>query len=133
MMGSGNRQWPYYFLTGSAGTGKSFVIHHFRAHLQQTRKKYMVLAPTGVAAQNIEGITIHSALKISSTNTISYSSYKTLIFNSENLQNEIRQIKTLIIDEISMVSANLLTFVSDLFAKLHQKITGRLAVLTYLS
>jgi len=120
MMGSGNRQWPYYFLTGSAGTGKSFVIHHFRAHLQQTRKKYMVLAPTGVAAQNIEGITIHSALKISSTNTTSYSSYKTLIFNSENLQNEIRQIKTLIIDEISMVSANLLTFISDLFAKLHQ-------------
>src|SRR6185312_5478856 len=83
------------------------------------QKKYMMLAPTGVAAQNIEDTTIHSTLKISSMNTTSYSSYKTLIFNSENLQNEIQQIKTLIIDEISMVSANLLTFISDLFAKLH--------------
>lgn len=85
VMGSHNNQWPYFFLTGAAGTGKSFIIHHFRMHLQRMRKKYLVLAPTGVAAQNIDGATIHSALKISSTAT-NYSSYQTLIFDSENLQ-----------------------------------------------
>src|SRR6185436_18117551 len=119
VMGSHNNQWPYFFLTGAAGTGKSFIIHHFRMHLQRMRKKYLVLAPTGVAAQNIDGATIHSALKISSTAT-NYSSYQTLIFDSENLQIEMRQINTLIIDEVSMVSASLLTFISDLFARLHQ-------------
>ena len=84
MMGSRNNQWPYYFLTGSAGTGKSFIIHHFRTHLQQIKKKYIVLAPTGVAAQNVDGMTIHSALKISS----SAPSHENLRFRStRNLSN----------------------------------------------
>ena len=119
MMGSRNNQWPYYFLTGSAGTGKSFIIQHFRTHLQQTRKKYILLAPTGIAAQNIDGLTIHSALRISSTTMNSQSSYKTLIFNDPSLLSEMRRIETIIIDEVSMVSASLFTFISDTFAKIH--------------
>jgi len=119
MIGSRSNQWPYYFLTGSAGTGKSFIIHHFRTHLQQTKKKYIVLAPTGVAAQNVNGMTIHSALKISSTTTNSQSSYRTLIFNDTSLLNEMRHIQTIIIDEVSMVSASLFTFISDTFARIH--------------
>ncbi|CAG8663986.1 3394_t:CDS:1, partial [Paraglomus occultum] len=47
MMGSRNNQWPYYFLTGSAGTGKSFIIHMFRDHLRRRKIKHLVLAPTG--------------------------------------------------------------------------------------
>ncbi|CAG8621554.1 10893_t:CDS:1, partial [Paraglomus occultum] len=119
MMGSRNNQWPYYFLTGSAGTGKSFIIQHFRTHLQQTNKKYLMLAPTGVAAQNVDGMTIHSALKISSTTTNSRSSYQTLIFNDASLLNEMRRIETIIIDEVSMVSSSLFTFISDTFARIH--------------
>jgi len=118
MMGARNNQWPYYFLTGSAGTGKSFIIHMFRNHLHHKKIKYLVLAPTGVAAQNIDGQTIHSALKISSTNNYQ-SSYQTLLFNDVTLQNDMKNINTLIIDEISMVSANLFTFLSEVFAKLH--------------
>src|SRR5205085_8262623 len=73
----------------------------------------------GVAAQNVDGQTIHSALKISSSNTNYQSSYKTLLFTDVSLQNEMRNIETLIIDEVSMVSASLFTFLSDVFAKLH--------------
>ncbi|CAG8491664.1 8488_t:CDS:2 [Paraglomus occultum] len=102
MMGSHRNQWPYFFLTGSAGTGKSFIIHLFRNHLHSRRIKYLVLAPTGVAAQNVDGQTIHSALKISSSNTNYQSSYKTLLFTDVSLQNKMRNIKTLIIDEVSM-------------------------------
>jgi len=81
------------------------------------KKIYMVLAPTGVAALNVEGATIHSALKLSSTTTNYNSSYQTLIFENESQQRKIQQINTLIVDEISMVSASLLTFISDLFAR----------------
>ena len=45
------------FITGKAGTGKSTLLEYFR---NQTNKKIVVLAPTGVAAVNIEGETIHS-------------------------------------------------------------------------
>ena len=45
------------FLTGKAGTGKSTLLDHFR---ENTGKRVAILAPTGVAAVNIEGETIHS-------------------------------------------------------------------------
>ena len=45
------------FITGRAGTGKSTLLQHFRA---TTRKNVAVLAPTGVAAVNVGGETIHS-------------------------------------------------------------------------
>jgi len=46
-------QWSYYFLTGSTGTGKSFVIHHFQSYLKHKKEIYFLPAPTGVAAQNV--------------------------------------------------------------------------------
>lgn len=45
------------FLTGRAGTGKSTFLRHL---CQTTKKKYVVLAPTGIAAINAEGSTLHS-------------------------------------------------------------------------
>ena len=45
------------FITGKAGTGKSTLLQYFRRH---TKKEIVVLAPTGVAAVNIKGQTIHS-------------------------------------------------------------------------
>src|ERR1700743_1799847 len=55
---------PYFFLTGPAGTGKSFMINMITTHLNNTHKNYLLMAPTGVAAQNINGKTIHSELQI---------------------------------------------------------------------
>jgi type II secretory pathway predicted ATPase ExeA len=46
----------YLFITGKAGTGKSTLLSHFCA---STKKKPVVLAPTGVAALNVKGQTIH--------------------------------------------------------------------------
>ena len=45
------------FVSGRAGTGKSTMVDHFRLH---TKKNCVILAPTGVAALNIKGQTIHS-------------------------------------------------------------------------
>lgn len=47
----------HFFITGRAGTGKSTLLAYFREH---TRKKIVVLAPTGVAALNVAGETLHS-------------------------------------------------------------------------
>src|SRR5581483_8966954 len=57
-------KWPYFFITGPAGTGKSYIIHMIVNLLKQRHSNYLLLAPTGVAAQNIGGKTIHSELRI---------------------------------------------------------------------
>ncbi|CAG8661685.1 22150_t:CDS:2 [Gigaspora margarita] len=64
-----NSKWSYYFITGSAGTGKSYIIYIIIKMLEQKNSSYLLLAPTGVAAQNIGGKTIYSKLQITSTQT----------------------------------------------------------------
>jgi hypothetical protein len=76
------RKWPYFFITGSAGTGKSYIIHLLENLLKNNRSKYLLIAPTGVAAQNIGGSTIHSSLRILSTQT----SFYTLAFHDNDLK-----------------------------------------------
>lgn len=49
------------FLTGRAGTGKSTFLKYICSH---TKKKHVVLAPTGIAAINAEGVTLHSFFKL---------------------------------------------------------------------
>jgi PIF1-like helicase/helitron helicase-like protein len=106
---------PYFFLTGSAGTGKSFMIQQFISFLTSKNIKYLLMAPTGVAATNIDGQTIHSALHIRNTQTY----FETLSNYNQQQNEELRQTKAIIIDEISMVSAELLTFISQLFARIN--------------
>ena len=111
-----SKKWPFFFLTGSAGTGKSYLIKMIINWLNLSKAKYLLLAPTGVAAQNIGGVTIHSALRI----TQSESGYHTLIHHDPEIKKMLLNIQTIIIDEISMVSASLFTFIANLFAKLHE-------------
>ena len=108
---------PYFFLTGSAGTGKSFMVQQIKDYLTNKNIKYLLMAPTGVAAQNIGGKTIHSALHIRNTQTY----FETLSHHNEQQQKELSQIKAIIIDEVSMVSSILLSYISQLFAKIHKK------------
>lgn len=49
------------FLTGKAGTGKSTFLKYICAH---TKKKYVILAPTGIAAIHVGGVTLHSFFKL---------------------------------------------------------------------
>ncbi|CAB4433506.1 unnamed protein product [Rhizophagus irregularis] len=71
--------------------------------------------PTGVAAQNIGGQTIHSALRL----TQSGSGYQSLAFYDLEFKKKLQSIQILIIEEISMVSAALFNFISNLFARIH--------------
>lgn len=84
------------FLTGKAGTGKSTFLHYFRKH---TKKSVAVVAPTGVAALNVQGQTIHSffRLKPAFVNVAEFKPSRRSIF---------RELELLIIDEISMVRAD---------------------------
>ena len=90
------------FITGNAGTGKSTLLRHF---LLNTKRKCVVLAPTGVAAMNVGGSTIHSFFKLS-FGFLGYSQPKTMR-NARGL----KQLDTIIIDEISMVRADILDMI----------------------
>jgi ATP-dependent exoDNAse (exonuclease V) alpha subunit len=89
------------FITGKAGTGKSTLLNYFR---EKTDKKIVVLAPTGVAAINVRGQTIHSFFKFKPSVTLE--SIKKL--KEDNKKNIYQKIKAIVIDEISMVRADLL-------------------------
>ena len=109
-----NNCHPFFFVTGSAGTGKSYIIQLVTNYLQQQKREFLLMAPTGVAAQNIGGKTIHSALRIKSTN----GSFTNLICtHQEDIQNLLK-ISAIIIDEISMVSAELLQYISSIFSQI---------------
>src|SRR5947209_6123635 len=89
--------------------------------IKTQNKTYLLTAPTGVAAQNVGGSTIHSALRL----THSASGYKSLAFYDLEFKKKLQNIKILIIDEISMVSAALFNFISNLFARIHNSEIGR--------
>jgi len=104
------------FLTGRAGTGKTTFLHNV---LKETRKRYAVVAPTGVAAMNAGGVTIHSLFQLpfgvllpdsagSSYGATSYSEIKRRVRYSKQKLSVLRELELLVIDEISMVRCDLL-------------------------
>ena len=102
------------FLTGKVGTGKSTFLRYIAAN---TKKKHIVLAPTGIAAINAGGSTLHSFFKLPFhpllPNDSMYSVRNirnTLKYNSEKIK-IIREVELIIIDEISMVRADIIDFI----------------------
>lgn len=92
------------FITGKAGTGKSFLLKRF---VEKTKKRVLVLAPTGIAALNANGVTIHSAFGWDNLQlNIDEISYDALKLKSEKKQ-VLKNVQTIIIDEISMVRADI--------------------------
>ncbi len=89
---------PFIYITGRAGTGKSTFV----ALLKERLKSYAVVAPTGVAALNVGGQTIHSFFRFPPTPID--------LTKIRPVRNRIayQALRTLIIDEISMVRADLL-------------------------
>jgi len=59
-----SKKYPFFFITGSGGTGKSFMTRLIINWIKSQNKTYLLTAPTGIVAQNIGRTTIHSALKI---------------------------------------------------------------------
>ena len=102
----------HMYITGKAGTGKSTLLQYFR---QKTTKNVAVLAPTGVAAINIKGQTIHSFFGFKpdvtpeSVGDIPVRKRKRKMY---------QELDAVIIDEVSMVRADLMDCV-DIFLRLY--------------
>jgi ATP-dependent DNA helicase PIF1 len=100
----------HFFITGKAGTGKSTLLQLFRS---TTKKKFAVLAPTGIAALNVRGQTIHSFFgfpprMLDRSEIVRRKDYR--FFN---------QFDGIIIDEVSMVRADVLDNI-DLFLRIQR-------------
>jgi len=105
------------FLTGRAGTGKSTFLRYICQH---THKKFVVVAPTGIAAINAGGVTIHSFFKVPFRPILpddpDLSTQKGRIFDFLKYRKAhtqiIKELDLLIIDEVSMVRGDVLDFVN---------------------
>ncbi|GAB4406140.1 MAG: hypothetical protein OHK0032_00960 [Thermodesulfovibrionales bacterium] len=100
------------FITGRAGTGKSTLLQHFR---NTTKKKIAVLAPTGVAAVNVKGQTIHSFFDFKPD--ITPDMVKGLRPREKTIY---KKLDAIVIDEVSMVRADLMDCI-DGFLRIHGK------------
>ncbi len=106
------------FLTGKAGTGKTTFLRELRDH---SPKRMVVLAPTGIAAINAGGVTIHSFFQLPLSPYIPGASFagreqKRYQF-SKMKRNIIKTLDLLVIDEISMVRADLLDAVDSVMRR----------------
>ena len=106
------------FITGKAGTGKSTLLTYFRTN---STKNVIVLAPTGVSAINVKGQTIHSFFRFKASSSLQEINSKKS--PDKKLLSILKATDTIIIDEISMVRADLLDMVD---AKLRKTLNENL-------
>lgn len=92
-----------YYVTGKAGTGKSVLLQYF---VDNSGKRVVVVAPTGVAALNVNGQTIHSFFKMPFD--IDFDELKV----DYKLREILRNIDTIVVDEVSMVRVDLMEAMS---------------------
>ena len=124
----GNKEWQdalqiinytrrSLFLTGKAGTGKSTFLKYVA---QTTKKKHVILAPTGIAAINAGGSTLHSFFRLPFHPLLPNDSRYDRRHIKETLKYTgaqrklIREVELIIIDEISMVRADIIDFIDKL-------------------
>lgn len=89
------------FLTGEAGTGKSYVLNEYIKDCEDKKKQVMVVAPTGIAALNVNGATIHRAFR---------APIGPIIDKPKQLPKTLLNVDVLICDEISMCRIDLFDF-----------------------
>lgn len=130
-----NHTGKHLFLTGRAGTGKTTFLRHI---VRTTPKKTVVVAPTGVAAINAGGVTMHSffqlpfGMYISDASDYAGEEYsgsqivnkrtllKNIRFNNEKRQ-LLRELELLIIDEVSMLRADALDAIDTVLRAFRNK------------
>ena len=105
------------FLTGKAGTGKSTFLKYIRDNI---KKKYVVLAPTGIAAVNVGGVTMHSFFRIPLKPLLpddpdfAVKRLRERMKYPKDLRKLIKELELIIIDEISMVRADVIDFIDKI-------------------
>ncbi|NCA85145.1 MAG: helicase [Clostridia bacterium] len=124
----------HIFLTGKAGTGKTTFLHSIS---QSTHKKCVIAAPTGIAAINAGGVTLHSLLQLpfgsfipaeipagQTSFSVEINTPQSLLrqrrFNRNKI-NMLREMELLIIDEVSMLRADLLDAIDHMLRSLRRK------------
>jgi ATP-dependent exoDNAse (exonuclease V) alpha subunit len=95
------------YITGRAGTGKSFLLQFFK---ENTQKEIAVVAPTGVAALNVGGQTLHSFFAIDFD--IQDPSNREKMTVSYKKREILKAVDAIVIDEVSMVSADIMESIS---------------------
>lgn len=108
------------FLSGNAGTGKSYVLNAFIEELEEREVPYLAMAPTGIAAQNLHnGTTIHRTLQVS---------FGVLDPHDENKKTLTRKVlnkaEVIIIDEVSMCRIDLFERVMNMVLAA-KRVSGR--------
>ena len=129
-----NNTSQHIFLTGKAGTGKTTFLKYIK---ERTKKRAVVIAPTGVAAINAAGVTMHSFFQlpfgpfIPATNrgftnddgnvADKHSLFKNIRFNAEKRE-LLQELELLIIDEVSMVRADMLDAMDTILRHFRKKL-----------
>jgi len=91
------------FITGSAGTGKTYLLNKYTFYLKSRKIIPTIVAPTGIAASHLQGQTIHSYFSLGIRSEID-DYYIESLLEKKYLQTRFSKLKVLIVDEISMVS-----------------------------
>lgn len=107
----------HIFLTGKAGTGKTTFLHHLK---ESCPKRMIITAPTGVAAINARGVTLHSFFQLPFGPYVPGSDLQQRRFSKEKI-NIIKSLDLLVIDEISMVRADLLDGVDAVLRRFRKR------------
>ena len=103
----------HIFVTGRAGTGKSTLLNHLASN---TSKQLVICAPTGVAALNVGGQTIHSLFRLPIGVIADHA-----IEQNADVRKLLNTIETVVIDEVSMVNADLLDAIDRSLRKARQR------------
>ncbi len=103
------------FLTGAAGTGKTYLLNQYINYLKSNQVRVAITASTGIAATHIQGTTIHSWSGIGIKESLSAQDFEKLLAN-KRVKRNYKKTKVLIIDEISMLHKYQLDMI-DLIAR----------------
>jgi ATP-dependent DNA helicase PIF1 len=103
------------YLTGEAGTGKTYVLNRYIHHLKSRNIFVAITASTGIAATHINGVTIDSWSGLGIRDTLKEQEFRELN-NKYHLKKRIQNAKVLIIDEISMISGKRLDEIGKILA-----------------
>lgn len=109
----------HVFLTGEAGSGKTYTINQYTDYLREHEIDFAVTASTGIAATHIHGMTIHSWSGIGVQSELDDQALKHIAEN-RYVSKRIKKAKVLIIDEVSMLDGRILTLVERVCRKVRK-------------
>lgn len=109
------------FITGSAGTGKTFLLNQFIDYLKKEKIPVGITASTGIAATHINGMTIHSWCGIGIKDSLTGKDLMRLM-TKKHVRSKVKKAKVLIIDEISMLHRKQLDLVNRVLQFFHDNL-----------